>query len=106
MEYVPLIIQCLPSSVLTAVVCKPMTSLPAKASEIARQINFFPERTSGTMRALSSSLPKFKTGGSPITFPPRRPIITELVYITWDNIAYKYAYHLHNHVKLHGQILG
>lgn len=31
---VPVMIQCLPSSVFVAVVCNPNTSLPANASEI------------------------------------------------------------------------
>ena len=71
----PLIIHDFPSSDFTAVVCKPITSLPAWASEMAKQMNFFPLRMSGTTLALTSSLPKLRTGGRPITFPARRPSI-------------------------------
>ena len=68
---VPEITQKSPS--LTAVVCKPPTSLPANASLIAKQINFFPAKTSGTTWALISSEPKLMTGGRPITPPARKP---------------------------------
>lgn len=75
----PLTIQNLPSSVFFAVVMRPKTSLPACASEIARQMSFLPERTSGTTLALSSSEPKFNTGGRPITVPPSKPEIREVL---------------------------
>jgi hypothetical protein len=42
------------------------------ASEIARQMNFFPAKISGTIRALSSSDPKLRTGGRPITCSVRQ----------------------------------
>lgn len=45
--FVPLIIHSFPSSLFTADVCIPITSLPAWASEIARQMNFLPARMSG-----------------------------------------------------------
>lgn len=70
---VPLTIQCFPSAVFVAVVCKPETSDPAKASDTARQINFFPESTSSTTRSLSAGFAKFITGGRPITQPPCKP---------------------------------
>lgn len=46
-----LMIQNFPSSVFTASVCNPMTSLPACASEMAKQMNFLPCKTSGTTLA-------------------------------------------------------
>lgn len=70
---VPLMIQCLPSSLFLAVVWRPITSLPAKASEMARQINFLPAKTSGTMRAFNSGEPKLSTGGRPMTAPELKP---------------------------------
>lgn len=69
----PLIIHSLPSSLFVAVVCSPITSLPAWASDIAKHMNFLPSSTSGTTLAFSSSLPKLRTGGSPMTLPPRSP---------------------------------
>ena len=74
---VPLIIQCFPSAVFFAVVLRPDTSLPAKASEIAKQISFSPDNTSGITFALIAGLPKFKTGGRPMTDPDIIPELTE-----------------------------
>src|ERR1700722_12624591 len=71
---VPLMIQCCPSAVLTAVVRIPATSLPANASEIARQMSFLPPKTSGITFALISGEPKCRTGGRPITEPIMRPL--------------------------------
>lgn len=93
--FVPVMIQCFPSSVFVAVVCNPNTSLPANASDIytntrsapilthsppkhqipltAKHINFFPPSTSGTTRAFSSGAPKLRTGGRPMTMPALMP---------------------------------
>ena len=57
----------------SAYVCNPPTSLPAKASLMARQMNFLPSSTSGTTLACSSGEPKLSTGGRPMTWPARRP---------------------------------
>ena len=52
----------IPSGVLVAVVLMPATSLPAKASVIARQIFFSPEKTSLAIFAFhDSSLANCKT---------------------------------------------
>ena len=70
---VPLIIQCFPSAVFLAVVLRPDTSLPAKASEIAKHISFSPDKTSGMTLSLIAGLPKFKIGGRPMTDPAINP---------------------------------
>ena len=70
---VPLIIQYFPSAVFFAVVLRPDTSLPAKASEIAKQIGFSPDNTSGMTFALIAELPKFNIGGRPMTDPAINP---------------------------------
>lgn len=71
--FVPLMIQCFPSSVFFAVVLRPCTSLPANASEMAKEINFLPDNTSSETRLRSSGLAKLRTGGKPMTTPPLRP---------------------------------
>lgn len=71
--FVPLMTQCFPSDVFSALHLRPETSDPAKASEIARAMNFSPRRTAGTTSALRASDPKLRMGGRPITFPPPRP---------------------------------
>ena len=70
---VPEITHSLPS--LYAYVCMPPTSLPANASLIARQMNFFPAKMSGTILACNSGEPKLRTGGKPITSPANKPSI-------------------------------
>jgi hypothetical protein len=70
---VPLMIQCFPSGVLTAVVLSPATSLPANASEMAKQIKRLPDSTSGTTLSRTSGRPKLSTGGRPMTEPLKRP---------------------------------
>lgn len=67
---VPLIVQNVPSTLLVAVHLSPATSLPANASEIASEMNFFPDMISGTILALRAGDPKFRIGGKPITIPP------------------------------------
>ena len=74
---VPLIIQCFPSFVFLAIVLRPETSLPAKASVMAKQISFLPDNTSGMTFSLIAGLPKFKTGGRPITDPAINPEMPE-----------------------------
>ena len=53
--FVPVMTHSSPSR--SAYVCSPPTSLPAKASLIARQMNFLPPSTSGTTLACSSGDP-------------------------------------------------
>jgi len=55
LTFVPLIIQCFPSSLFLAVVRKLATSEPAKASVMASALNFLPASISGTHSALSFS---------------------------------------------------
>ena len=45
---------------LTATVCTPPTSEPAKASEMAKQMYFFPSKTSGTTFSWSAGEPKLR----------------------------------------------
>lgn len=61
--YVPVTTQ--PSFTLLAIHFNPATSLPAKASEIAKQNSFFPENTSGRILFLNAGFAKFMIGGSP-----------------------------------------
>ena len=58
-------------------------------------MNFFPESTSGTMRALSSGKPKFNTGGRPMIAPAWRPAV-ELRLRTRSEECGEKDYHLRN----------
>lgn len=66
---VPFIIQCLPSSDLVAVVLKPATSEPAKASEMAKEIYLSPLRTPGMTFFCIEGWPKSDWGEEMILVP-------------------------------------
>ena len=61
--YVPVTVH--PSAVRSARHFKLATSLPAKASVTAKQISFFPSKTSFMTRSQSSGRPKFMMIGRP-----------------------------------------